>query len=151
MPRPGVVIVHDYLTQRGGAERVVLSMLKAFPRAEVITSFYLSEATFPEFGAYPIRVLPINRWSVLRRNHRFALPFLASAFARERIDADVVLCSSSGWAHGVRTRGRKVVYCHTPARWLYQPERYAGRSIASRAAIAVLRPRLLEWDRRSAA
>ena len=44
-----VAIVHDYLTQRGGAERVVLSMLKAFPQSPLYTSLYepdLTEANF---------------------------------------------------------------------------------------------------------
>lgn len=47
MPSPTVAIAHDYLTQRGGAERVVLSMLRAFPDATVYTSLYDPEGTFP--------------------------------------------------------------------------------------------------------
>ena len=35
-----VALVHDYLTQRGGAERVVLSLTRAFPSAPVYTSLY---------------------------------------------------------------------------------------------------------------
>ena len=58
------------------------------------------------------------------RNHRAALPLLAPSFSRLRVSADVVICSSSGWAHGTQVEGRKIVYCHTPARWLYQPDRY---------------------------
>src|SRR5207302_8485683 len=45
-----VAIVHDYLTQRGGAERVVLSMLKAFPQSPLYTSLYEPDLTFPEFA-----------------------------------------------------------------------------------------------------
>ncbi|MCW2510952.1 MAG: glycosyl transferase group 1, partial [Modestobacter sp.] len=45
-----VVIVHDYLTQRGGAERVVLEMARAFPDSTVLTSVYSPERTFPEFA-----------------------------------------------------------------------------------------------------
>ena len=45
-----VAIVHDYLTQRGGAERVVISMSQAFPGAPVYASFYDKHTTFPEFG-----------------------------------------------------------------------------------------------------
>jgi glycosyltransferase involved in cell wall biosynthesis/ubiquinone/menaquinone biosynthesis C-methylase UbiE len=149
----GVAIVHDYLTQRGGAERVVLSMLRAFPGAPLYTSLYLPEATFPEFAAADVRTLPLNRVPPLRRNHRLALPLLAPAFSRLEVQADVVVCSSSGWAHGVRTGGRKVVYCHTPARWLYQPDRYLGERGAmdpARGALAVLRPALVRWDRRAA-
>jgi glycosyltransferase involved in cell wall biosynthesis len=69
-----------------------------------------------------------------------------------RVEGDVVLCSSSGWAHGVQTDGRKVVYCYTPARWLYQPHRYFGDGgqIARMGLATVARP-LRRWDRRAAA
>ncbi len=147
-----VAIVHDYLTQRGGAERVLLSMLKAFPGAPVYTSFYDPEATFPEFRSVDVRTLSINRAAPLRRRHRVALPLLAQAFSRLRVDAAAVLCSTSGWAHGARVSGRKVVYCYTPARWLYQAGSYLrGASPATRAALNAIRPYLRSWDRRAAA
>jgi len=146
-----VAIVHDYLTQRGGAERVVLSMLKAFPGAPLYTSLYDPGKTFPEFASADIRTMPINGIRPLRTHHRLAFPILAPAFSRTYVDADVVLCSSSGWAHGIESDGRKVVYCYAPARWLYQPSQYlgAGRRFA-RGTLNALRPALLRWDRRAA-
>ena len=147
-----VALVHDYLTQRGGAERVVLSMLEAFPDAPVYTSFFEPSLTFPEFSAGRVRTLPLNRLRPLRSRHRLALPLLAAAFSRLDVAADVVICSSSGWAHGARTAGRKVVFCHTPARWLYQQDLYLrGRPALARATFAALRPVLAAWDRRAAA
>lgn len=147
-----VAVVHDYLTQRGGAERALLSMLGAFPGAPLYTSLYEPPATFPEFGAVEVRTLRINRLGALRRHHRWGLPVLAGAFSRLEVEADVVVCSSSGWAHGTTVHGRKVVYCYSPARWLYQPERYRGAGHRTgRAALAALRPSLLRWDRRAAA
>ena len=149
---PTVALAHDYLTQRGGAERVVLSLARAFPGAPLHTSLYEPETTFPEFRSLDVRAGPLNRIGLLRRSHRLALPLLAPAFSRLRIDADVVVCSSSGWAHGARVTGRKIVYCHTPARWLYQPGRYLrGRGAATRATAAALRPALVRWDRAAAA
>ncbi len=147
-----VAIVHDYLTQRGGAERVVLSMSRAFPDAPIHTSLYEPSTTFPEFAELDVHPLPLNRISALRRNHRLALGLLARSFGQLEVDADVVLCSSSGWAHGARVTGRKVVYCHTPARWLYQPDRYMrDQPRAVRLALDALRPGLLRWDRAAAA
>jgi glycosyltransferase involved in cell wall biosynthesis len=146
-----VALVHDYLTQRGGAERVVLSMLRAFPGAPLYTSLYEPEGTFPEFGAADVRTLALNRIAIFRRRHRLALPLLAPSFGRLKIDADVVLCSSSGWAHGARTTGAKIVYCYTPARWLYQTEAYLGSGThVVRPILAALRPYLARWDRRAA-
>jgi glycosyltransferase involved in cell wall biosynthesis len=146
-----VAIVHDYLTQRGGAERVVLSMLKAFPGAPLYTSFYDPEGTFPDFAGADIRTLPIDVIRPLRKHHRLALPLLAPVFSRCKLSADVVLCSSSGWAHGVAVEGRKVVYCNSPARWLYQSSRYLGEGHAVAGyALRAMRPYLLGWDRRAA-
>lgn len=146
-----VALVHDYLTQRGGAERVVLSLTRAFPGAPLYTSLFEPAGTFPEFAGVDVRTLPLNRVGLLRRSHRLALPLLAPAFSRMHVEAGVVVCSSSGWAHGAQVTGRKIVYCHTPARWLYQPERYLrGRGTAMRWTAAALRPALVRWDRAAA-
>jgi len=148
---PRVAIVHDYLTQRGGAERVVLSLLRAFPDAPVHTALFEPEATFPEFASVDVRPLRLNRIRALRADHRRALPFLASAFGDLVVDADVIVCSSSGWAHGARTGGRKVVYCYNPARWLYQTSQYVSEQARlARLAVRTLRRPLERWDRRAA-
>lgn len=152
-PHGGVAIVHDYLTQRGGAERLVLTMARAFPGAPIYTSLYEPTRTFAEFSLLPVRPSPLDRVAILRNHHRLALPVLAPAFMSQRVDASVVLCSSSGWAHGVRCGGgRKVVYCHTPARWLYQQGRYLGERGHAGAAIALraLGPSLRKWDKQAA-
>ncbi len=151
--RPRVAIAHDYLTQRGGAERVVLAMARAFPEAPIYTTLFEPATTFPEFSGLDIRSSPLNRIAALRADHRralFALPFASSAI---NIEADVVLASSSGWSHGFRTRGKKLVYCYSPARWLYQADAYLGGT-TSRFKAQALRgasPLLRAWDRRAAA
>jgi len=150
-PRP-LALVHDYLTQQGGAERVVLALATAYPDALLYTSLYDPQGTYPGFADHQIRTLPLDRVGILRAHHRLALPVLAPAFSRLHVEAEVALCSSSGWAHGARVSGRKIVYCHTPARWLYQPDRYlAGSSRRSAAVLAALSPALRRWDRRAAA
>jgi glycosyltransferase involved in cell wall biosynthesis len=147
-----VAIVHDYLTERGGPERVVLSIARAFPTAPIHTSLYEPRATFPEFAELDVRPMPLNSIGALRRNHRLALALLARAFSQLEVDADVVVCSSSGWAHGARATGRKIVYCHTPARWLYQPERHLREQPgAAWLALDALRPGLRRWDVSAAA
>jgi hypothetical protein len=105
---PRVAIAHDYLTQRGGAEKVVLSMCRAFPHAPVYTTLYDPAATYPEFADLDIRVSALNKSAFLRTHHRAALPLLPFAARSIDIDADVVLASTSGWAHGFRTSGRKI-------------------------------------------
>lgn len=149
---PRVAIVHDYLTQRGGAERVVLSLLKAFPDARLVTSVFAPEQTFPEFSSYDVQTSFLDRVPTFRKDPRKALPLLAQAWSSLKVDdADVVLCSSSGWSHGVRSSAYKIVYCHNPARWLYQADEYLdGASVSVRAALSAMTPPLKAWDRQRA-
>jgi len=149
-----VAVVHDYLTQRGGAERVVLSILKAFPDAPLYTSLYEPASTYAEFAAHDVRPMWTNRIGTLRTDHRIGLPLYPLAFGRLRLDPepDVVICSSSGFAHGVRTTACKVVYCYTPARWLYNkaPAYLSGWPFGQRTACRAVSPYLRSWDRRAA-
>ena len=151
-PPHNVALVHDYLTQRGGAERVVLALCRAFPDAPVYTSLYDPATTFPEFRDRDVRPLWLDRARLLRERHRLALPLLPLAFGSTRIEADVVVCSSSGWAHGIRTGGRKIVYCHSPAKWLYRRDDYLGDrpSAAAKLGLRLLDPYLRAFDRRAA-
>ena len=126
-------------------------MLEAFPGAPLHTSLHNPTTTFPEFRDADITTLALNRVHALRTHHRLAFPLLAPAFSHHRVDAEVVVCSSSGWSHGLRTQGRKVVYCHSPARWLYQAGRYLGsKPGAVGTALSALRPWLVSWDRKAA-
>lgn len=147
-----MAIVHDYLTQRGGAERVVLALHRTFPESVIYTSLYSPGETFPEFADLPVRTSPLQALPGLARYHRLAFPALAWAFQRLRLAGDVVICSSSGWAHGVQVDGLKLVYCHTPARWLYEPNDYlrgAGET-AKRMVLTAAAPSLKRWDQRAA-
>jgi glycosyltransferase involved in cell wall biosynthesis len=147
-----IAIAHDYLTQRGGAEKVVLALHRAFPEASIYTTLFEPSATYPEFRATHVVTSPLNRVSPLRRSHRLALPFLAWASRRVKIEAKHTIVSTSGWAHGFKTSGTKIVYCYSPARWLYQPEAYLGSSrlTLKRLVLRVLTPYLKRWDRRQA-
>ncbi len=155
-PRPSalptdVVLVHDYLNQRGGAERVVLELAAMFPGAPIYTSLYRPGSTFPEFRALDVRTSFMDRLPVDRR-FRALLPLYPAAFrSLGPIDAGLVISSSSGWAHAVRTTPRAfhAVYCYTPARWLYET-RVGDRTIGSAVALALASRYLRPWDRRAA-
>ena len=145
-----VAFVQDHLVQRGGAERGLLSMLKAVPDADVYAAFYHPQACYPEFRNVPVQTLGLDRIGLLRRHHRLGLPVLPAAISRWHVDADVVVCGTSGWAQGVRTRGRKVIYSYALTRWLYEREAYFKvRGLGSRAIAGVLRPYLERWDQQT--
>jgi len=119
-----VAIVHDYLNQRGGAEKVVLDMSDMWPQAPIYTSLYRPDSTFEEFRGRDIRTSFLDRIPV-DRSFRNVFPLYPAAFwSFGEIDADVVISSSSGWAHMVRAvqSAVHVVYCYTPARWLYRDD-----------------------------
>ena len=152
MSHQEIALVHDYLTQQGGAERVVLTLADAYPDAVIHTSLYAPDDTFPGFRDHTVVTSPLDRVALLRDHHRLALPLLAPAFSHLHVDADVAICSSSGWAHGAPVTGAKIVYCHNPARWLYQRDQYLdGSSRLAAAGLALLTPSLRRWDRRAAA
>ncbi len=150
-----VAIAHDYLTQRGGAERVVLAMLRTFPEATIYTTVYDPDGTFPEFRQARISTTPLGRIPLLRRDHRVGLPLYPHAVGSAPvIEADVLLCSTTGFAHGFRTTGRKLVYCHSPARFIYLADEYLGpraRRGPLGLALKALHPYLRAWDQRAAA
>jgi len=146
-----VAIAHDYLVQYGGAERVVEALHEAWPDAPVYTSMYEPDKLPQSFAGMDIRTSFMQRLPKLRRHWKAALALYPAAI--ESLDMrgyDVVISSSSGWAHGVRADkdAYHVVYCHTPARWLYRTGSYLA---IERAAAAALLPGLRRWDQRSAA
>ena len=145
-----VALVHDYLNQRGGAERVVLEMAKIWPQAPIYTSIYRAGSTFPEFSGRAIQTSLLDRLPV-DRGFRNLFPLYPAAFrALGTFSQDVVISSSSGWAHGIRTAEDTfhAVYCYTPARWLYGSE-HLGTSVRQQ----LLRPingLMRSWDQRAA-
>lgn len=145
-----VAIVHDYLNQPGGAERAVLEMAKIWPEATIYTSLYRQESTFPAFNDLSVHASPLQRLPV-DRGFRNLLPLYPLAFRSfGTLDEDLVISSSSGWAHAVRTRpdARHIVYCYTPARWLYGGEYLRGS--VRQLALRPLTPTLRAWDRAAA-
>jgi glycosyltransferase involved in cell wall biosynthesis len=148
---PRVVIVHDYLTQRGGAERVVAELLSRWPDAELRTLLHDPDETFPVFAGRRVRTSPLQRLAG-RVSHRTLLPMLPAALRSLRIDdADLVISSSSGWAHGVPVAKGipHVCYCHNPARWLYDTSTYLDGRGAMVHALAPVLAALRRWDRRA--
>lgn len=157
-PTPKVVLAHDYLTQRGGAERVVSCLAQAFPHSPIVTSLHNHTDTFPEFDGRAVVASPLNLSWLMRHRFRLGLPLYGWIFEHARLprDTDVVVASSTGFAHGVRTPPgtRKIVYCHSPARFLYLMDDYLGGPwwhSPQGWALKALHPALVARDRRAAA
>ena len=149
-PLGSIAIVHDYLNQPGGAERVVLAMAAIWPDAPIYTSLYRADSTFPGFGAANVQISGLH-WLPIDRGFRNLFPLYPAAFRSfGPLEHDIVISSSSGWAHSVRTGPDTfhAVYCYTPARWLYGGE-YLGAD-RRKTALRPFMGRLRSWDRQAA-
>jgi glycosyltransferase involved in cell wall biosynthesis len=130
-----LAIVHDYFTQAGGAERVVEQLARLFPDAPVYTSVVDPDRLPVSLRGRDVRtsfLQPLARHAPLAA----LAPLLPAAFGQLDLrEFDVVLSSSSGFAHHVRTRpdAVHVCYCHTPPRFLWDPGEYhRGRPVQRR-------------------
>jgi glycosyltransferase involved in cell wall biosynthesis len=146
-----IAVVHDYLNQCGGAERVALELARTWPGSHLYTSLYRPRSTFPAFADLDIRTSPLDRLPV-DAGFRALAPVYPLAFRSLGVlSEEVVISSSSGWAHAVRTApvSLHIVYCHTPARWLYRREEHLGRALGPLLLAPLLGP-LRHWDRSAA-
>lgn len=152
--KPTIAIAHDYFTQRGGAERVAATLVEQLDPETLITAVYNASQTFDIGPKVDIEVSFLQRFRIVRHDARRAFPLIPIAWRLfSPVRTDVLLCSSSGWAHALRaaTGCTKVVYCHNPARWLYQTADYfKDQNKALACVMRAVFPLLRRWDRRAA-
>lgn len=147
-----IALVHDVLGARAGGERVLLALARIFPQAMVYTLLHEPNATFEGFEGRQVVTSWLQRSAWLRRNYRAALPVAAPTYSFTKVDAHVTICSTSGLSHHVRTTGAKVVYCHTPARWLHDTDTYlSGFGAPLRTAVKAVAPAYKQMDKRAMA
>lgn len=122
MPKQKVAIVYDWLTNMGGAERVVLAMHQAFPDAPIYTSVFDSEGC-PPFKGLDVRATWLQKLPrALRKRHQLFPTFRAKAFRDlDLTEYDTVISISSAEAKAVRVRpgARHICYCLTPTRYYW--------------------------------
>lgn len=123
MTRPKVVIVHDWLTNMGGAENVVLALHEAFPEAPIFTSTF-DPKVMPKFKNIDVHTTYLqNLPRPLRKLHKFFPMLRVRAFRKlDLSEFDIIISSSSAEAKQVqKTRDDQVhiCYCHTPIRYYW--------------------------------
>ncbi len=123
-------IVHDFLTQRGGAERVVLHMASQVQDPVIVTSTYAPNSTYPEFRKLPVWADRIVSDSDAENFRRRAFSYGRSFREKDLSFADEVIISTSTAADHVRSEDA-LVYWYTPPRFLYDPSAYfSNRAVA---------------------
>ncbi len=152
-----IALVHDYLVQDGGAERVLLAFHELFPRAPIFTLFHDPERTHIGFKHADIRPGKLSRLPFAKRHYQWYLPLMPEAI--EAIDLsgyDLVLSSSSNFAKGViaTPEALHVCYLHTPTRFLWQERLGYINDIPQPRLIKRLLPTYLhhlrQWDQLAA-
>lgn len=146
-----VALVHDFLLDMRGAERVFLALCDMFPQADVFTAVYDEDGTEGRFADRNVQTSFLQRLHPTASSFRTLLPFYP--YAIEALDLrgyDLIVSSSSAWAHGVipDEDATHVCYCHNPFRyaWNARDETLAGHNAVVRAGLSVIFQRWRQWD-----
>ncbi len=150
-----IAIIHDWLTNMGGAERVILAFHDIFPDAPIYTTVYNPDKLPEEFRKMDIRTSFIQKFPKAKTKYNMYLPFMPTAFEQfDLSEYDVVLSSSSSCAKGVITRPDTlhICYCHTPMRyaWDFYNEYKESAPKWQKRFIPYLMNYIRMWDRLSA-
>lgn len=150
-----VAIVHDSLTQFGGAERVLQALHEVYPQAPVFTLVYDKKLAH-YFEGWTIISSPLQHLYRILPRLQFLLPFIPLALRFFDFSGyDLVLSSSSVFAKGIRVpKGiLHINYCHTPARFLWlESETYLHEEVPfwANPFIRAYFKWMRLWDKRSA-
>jgi glycosyltransferase involved in cell wall biosynthesis len=116
-----VAIIADWLTSRGGAEEVIIDILKVYPDADIYTSTY-NPRLFPEFKNTKVTTSFLQKIPFLKHKHQLLISLMPIAFESFDLSKyDVVISSSVACSKGVITKPETlhVSYCHTPMRFAW--------------------------------
>jgi glycosyltransferase involved in cell wall biosynthesis len=126
-PQSNVALVHDYLNQYGGAERVLEALHEIYPSAPVYASMYAPEKMPEHLRRWQIRTSFMQKLPGVTKQHQLYLPLYPLAFESFNLSKyKVVVSSSSAFAKGVITEATAlhVCYCHSPMRFAWNYHDY---------------------------
>jgi glycosyltransferase involved in cell wall biosynthesis len=148
---PRVALVHDFLLDLRGGERVFLALCDMFPEADLFTAVYDPRGTEGRFEHRRVHSSFLQRLRPDASSFRRYLPLYP--YAMEALDLsgyDLVLSSSSAWAHGVLPSedAVHVCYCHNPFRYAWNAREATLRAHGPvvRAALGAVLQRWRQWD-----
>ena len=152
-----IALVHDYLVQDGGAERVLQAFQEIWPKAPTFALLYDPSRMGASFRGKDIRTSFLQQVPFALKRYKWFMPLMPMATERHNVnDYDVVLSSTSAFAKGVITRPETlhVCYCHTPTRYLWSDTHSYINEIGLPGPIRRMVPLMLTdirvWDRLAA-
>lgn len=146
-----VALAHDYLLVMRGAERTFAAIADLYPQAPIHTLLYDRRGTRGRFAGRSIFTSPMQRLGLRQSSFRRLMPLYPHAMRRLRPEpCDVVISSSSAFAHGVPApRGAvHVCYCYTPFRYAWYEEARALQEVPPllRPALRAQLRSIRRWD-----
>jgi glycosyltransferase involved in cell wall biosynthesis len=151
LSEPRVALVHDFLLDLRGGERVFLALCDLFPGADIFTAIYDPVGTEGRFAHRRVHTSFLQRLHPNATSFRRLLPLYP--YAMEALDLagyDLVLSSSSAWAHGVLPSedAVHVCYCHNPFRYAWNAREATLRAHGPivRAGLGAVLQRWRQWD-----
>ncbi len=148
-----IALVHDYLSQDGGAERVLRVFHEMWPEAPIFVWFHDREKEHLGFNSADVRTSFIEKLPGWKNHYQWYLPLLPRTTESFDLSAfDVVLSSTSAYAKGVITSEQTahICYCHTPTRYLWTESEDYIKNLRYPGFVKALLPpmfdRLREWD-----
>jgi glycosyltransferase involved in cell wall biosynthesis len=121
-----VALVHDYLTQKGGAERVFELLCKYFHTADIYTSLYDPKHTI-DLGERLVNTTVLQSIPGAKQHFRLLAPFYFPVFrALDLQNYDLIISSSSSFAKAVQKRqgAKHICFCHNVTRFLWDTKTY---------------------------
>jgi glycosyltransferase involved in cell wall biosynthesis len=137
-----IALVHDYLTQPGGAERVFELLCKHYPNADIFTSLYEPKRTI-DLGEREVHTTVLQKVPGASKNFRLMAPFYFSAFrALDLKDYDLIISSTTSFAKAVRKRpgATHICFCHNVTRFLWDTTTYIRDYATYRNLSGMLEP-----------
>ncbi len=144
--------MHDFLLDVRGAERVFLELCRLWPDADLYTAVYDERGTERRFAGRRIHTSFVQRLHPSAATFRALLPLYPSAIESFNLsDYDLVVSSSSAWAHAVLCDEGTVhvSYCHNPFRYAWNDRDHTlarRRNPVTRAALREVFRRWRQWD-----
>jgi glycosyltransferase involved in cell wall biosynthesis len=148
---PAIALAHDYLLVMRGAERSFAAIADLYRQAPIYTLLYDERGTDERFAGRTVVTSPLQRLGVRQDGFRRLLPLYPWATGRLHIGpCEVVVSSSSAFAHGIRKPpgAVHVCYCYTPFRyaWYEQQRALAETPAPLRPALRLALGRIRRWD-----
>ena len=148
-----IALVHDYINQFGGAERVFKTLTEEFPEADLYTLFYEEDET-NQFLKSRIKGTSFLDKPFVRKQHRAFIPLMALAANMMNLGDkyDLIISDSAGFGKGIRYKNTPhIAYCHSPLRYAWEPDFYLGTLFSSpliKAATPIFKY-LQWWDKKA--